>query len=244
MFVYCFLLRRYPAAHVFMVCHSAPVVDSTDCRRLTIAMTLLSMLLASSCPLLEPRSFGGWVCGIDPAATPALTQPDPFGAIAIGLLILFSWASTAFDHVWLLVGKGAPREFLSKVIYVAITHDENIRKVDTVSQDQCESTRVKTCDADGSWQCRAYHAGEKYYVEVDIIMDEELPLRVTHDVSQSLQRKLEGLEDVERAFVHVDYEAEHDIREEHKPLHEKPVPHRSLKEVMRDAKKKVDNRLH
>lgn len=41
-------------------------------------------------------------------------------------------------------------------------------------------------------QCRAYHAGQNYYVEVDIVMDEELPLKVTHDVSQSLQRKLEG----------------------------------------------------
>jgi hypothetical protein len=51
-------------------------------------------------------------------------------------------------------------------------------------------------------------------------MDEDLPLKVTHDVSQTLQRKLEGLADVERAYVHVDYEDEHDIKEEHKPLYE------------------------
>jgi hypothetical protein len=51
-------------------------------------------------------------------------------------------------------------------------------------------------------------------------MDEGLPLKVTHDVSQTLQRKLEGLADVERAYVHVDYESEHDIFEEHKPLYE------------------------
>jgi hypothetical protein len=76
-------------------------------------------------------------------------------------------------------------------------------------------------------------------VEVDIVMDEDLPLKITHDVSQTLQRKLEGefsntrtvktldqglpllgLADVERAYVHVDYENEHDIKEEHKPLYE------------------------
>jgi hypothetical protein len=51
-------------------------------------------------------------------------------------------------------------------------------------------------------------------------MDSDLSLRITHDVSQTLQRKLEGLADVERAFVHVDYDAEHDIGEEHKPLYE------------------------
>lgn len=42
-------------------------------------------------------------------------------------------------------------------------------------------------------QCRAYHAGQNYYVELDIIMSEDLPLKVTHDVGQTLQRKLEGM---------------------------------------------------
>lgn len=51
-------------------------------------------------------------------------------------------------------------------------------------------------------------------------MDENTPLRVSHDVSQTLQRKLEGLSDVERAFVHVDYEHDHDVHEEHKPPYE------------------------
>ena len=31
----------------------------------------------------------------------------------------------------------------------------------------------------------------------------------------------QGLADVERAFVHVDYEDDHDIHEEHKPLYER-----------------------
>jgi hypothetical protein len=57
-------------------------------------------------------------------------------------------------------------------------------------------------------------------VEVDIIMSQAETLKVTHDVSQTLQRKLEGLSDVERAFVHVDYEDSHDIATEHKALYE------------------------
>ncbi len=73
-------------------------------------------------------------------------------------------------------------------------------------------------------------------------MDEDLPLKISHDVGQSLQRKLEGLEDVERAFVHVDYEADHDIAEEHKPLH-KEEPGRSLKQMLKDRKKKVEASL-
>lgn len=63
-------------------------------------------------------------------------------------------------------------------------------------------------------------------------MDESTPLKISHDVSQTLQRKIEGLADVERAFVHVDYEDEHNIYDEHKPLYEKraPGPKQNLKE--------------
>lgn len=74
-------------------------------------------------------------------------------------------------------------------------------------------------------------------------MDETLPLKITHDVSQSLQRKIEGLGDVERAFVHVDYESQHDISTEHKALYEPRKKRRSLMEVLkgfrRDTKDKV-----
>ena len=35
-------------------------------------------------------------------------------------------------------------------------------------------------------------------------------------LQESLQQRLEMLEEVERAFVHIDYEAEHDPTTEHK----------------------------
>ena len=90
-------------------------------------------------------------------------------------------------------------------------------------------------------------------------MDKDIPLKISHDVSQTLQRKLEGelgvpgnstrfpahadaavpgLGSVERAFVHVDYDDDHDPHEEHKPLYEKNRPRRTLKEVLLGAKKK------
>lgn len=181
LFVYCFLLRRYPAARIFMIDH-----------RNDIAVNLFGLIMS----IVGTRFRKVWFL-------------DPTGAIAIALLILYSWASTAFEHMWYLVGKSAPQDFLNKVVYVAITHDERINKIDTV---------------------KAYHAGDKFYVEVDIIMDEVESLKVTHDVSQTLQRKLEGLADVERAFVHVDYDALHDVYEEHKALYEKKPPKKPLAE--------------
>ncbi|KAF2640483.1 cation diffusion facilitator 1 [Massarina eburnea CBS 473.64] len=176
--IYCFLFRRYPTVHVFFVDHRNDVIVNA----FGLTMSIVGSRIA-------------WFV-------------DPIGAILIGCLIMGSWTANAFDQIWLLVGKSAPREFISKLIYLVVTHDTRIKKVDT---------------------CRAYHAGQNYYVEVDIVMDEDLPLKVTHDVSQSLQRKLEGLADVERAYVHVDYENTHDIYEEHKPLYE-VTQQRSIKQ--------------
>ncbi|KAA8619891.1 Cation efflux family protein [Pyrenophora tritici-repentis] len=182
--IYCFIFRRYPAVHVFFIDHRNDIVVNA----FGLAMSIVGSRVV-------------WYL-------------DPIGAILIGVLILTSWAANAFDHVWLLVGKSAPQEFISKLIYLVVTHDTRIQKVDT---------------------CRAYHAGQNYYVEVDIVMDEGQPLKVTHDVAQTLQRKLEGLADVERAYVHVDYEDVHDIYEEHKPLYE-VTQSRTIKERVKNLR--------
>jgi hypothetical protein len=51
-------------------------------------------------------------------------------------------------------------------------------------------------------------------------MDEHTPVRITHNVSQCLRRRIESLADVERAFVHVNYQDEYDIYQEHRPPYE------------------------
>jgi len=56
---------------------------------------------------------------------------------------------------------------------------------------------------------RAYHSGPRLIVEVDIVMDPDETLRATHDVAEELQTKLESLPNVERAYVHVDFETSH-----------------------------------
>jgi len=40
-------------------------------------------------------------------------------------------------------------------------------------------------------------------------MDPDETLRATHDVAEELQTKLESLPNVERAYVHVDFETSH-----------------------------------
>ena len=75
---------------------------------------------------------------------------------------------------------------------------------------------------------RAFHFGERFLVEIDIVLGEEMTLKETHDIAESLQigdhvidwcyvlicglcTVLEDFEDVERAFVHVDYVSMHTI---------------------------------
>ena len=65
-------------------------------------------------------------------------------------------------------------------------------------------------------QIRAYHFGPRFLVEIEIVMLPETPLRESHDVGIVLQHKIERLEQVERCFVHVDYQ-ERDV-DDHDPL--------------------------
>jgi divalent metal cation (Fe/Co/Zn/Cd) transporter len=48
---------------------------------------------------------------------------------------------------------------------------------------------------------------------VDIELPEEMYLREAHNIGEALQNKLEALPEVERAYVHLDYESTH--RPEH-----------------------------
>lgn len=113
---------------------------------------------------------------------------DPMGAIVLSVLIATLWLHTAYSEFQLLIGKSADTEMLQLITYVSMTHSPSIRAIDTV---------------------RAWHSGPRLVVEVDVVMDPEISLRVSHDVAEELQVKLESLPDVERAYVHVDFETTH-----------------------------------
>jgi divalent metal cation (Fe/Co/Zn/Cd) transporter len=59
----------------------------------------------------------------------------------------------------------------------------------------------------------AYHAGDGIWVEMDILLDPQEKLLRAHDIAETLQYCLEGLAEVDRAFVTVDcgYSAFHFI---------------------------------
>ena len=113
---------------------------------------------------------------------------DPMGAIILSVVICIIWLRTAFVEFMLLVGVVASVETQQLITYVCVTHSPAVKQIDTV---------------------RVYHSGPRLIAEVDIVMDPEETLVSTHDVAEALQFKLESLPDVERAYVHVDYETTH-----------------------------------
>ncbi|KAK3428442.1 hypothetical protein EUGRSUZ_F04469 [Eucalyptus grandis] len=113
---------------------------------------------------------------------------DPVGAIIIAIYTISTWARTVIENVWLLIGRTAPPEFIAKLTYLIWNHHEEIKHIDTV---------------------RAYTFGSHYFVEVDIVLPEDMLLNQAHNIGEMLQEKLERLPEVERAFVHIDFEFTH-----------------------------------
>ncbi|KAI9086916.1 hypothetical protein K1719_031077 [Acacia pycnantha] len=120
---------------------------------------------------------------------------DPTGAIIIALYTINTWARTVIENVWSLIGRTAPPDYLTKLTYLIWNHHEQIKHIDTV---------------------RAYTFGAHYFVEVDIVLPEDMLLNEAHNIGETLQIKLEQLPEVERAFVHIDFEFTH--RPEHKTM--------------------------
>ena len=104
-----------------------------------------------------------------------------------------NWGKTVVDNVRSLIGRTAPPEYLAKLTYLIWNHHKEIKHIETV---------------------RAYTFGCQYFVEVHIVLPQDMSLDQAHDIGETLEEKLEQLPGVERAFVHVDFDTTHQL--EHK----------------------------
>jgi cation diffusion facilitator family transporter len=110
---------------------------------------------------------------------------DGVGAIGISLYIIYSWYETGKEQIEHLTGKSAPDEFLDELTDLAEHFDDRLL-VDT---------------------CRAYHFGPKFLVELEVVMPMDTLLKESHDLGMELQYEIEARAEVERCFVHIDYES-------------------------------------
>ncbi|KAK8150915.1 hypothetical protein G3M48_002805 [Beauveria asiatica] len=109
---------------------------------------------------------------------------DATGGLLLSLVVVFTWSHNAAIHVRNLTGFGAEPDERNLLLYLTMRFATAIRKIQNL---------------------RAYHAGDKLFVEVDIVLSAITPLKDSHDLSEVLTYFLESVPIVDRAFVHVDY---------------------------------------
>ena len=109
---------------------------------------------------------------------------DALGGLLLSLYVIINWSRTSSHHIKNLTGAAAPAEDRNILLYLTM--------------------RFAKC-INGIQGCQAYHAGDKLNVEVDVVLDEGMTLRDSHDLGESLQYVLESVPSVDRAFVHLDY---------------------------------------
>lgn len=129
---------------------------------------------------------------------------DPVAAILMSVYMVWMWADAAKAQIMLITGQAATPREISEITFLALTHSPAIKYVDTVL---------------------AYQLGNKLQVELDIVLPRNMPLDESHDIGESLQKKVEWtLDNVERCFVHADYEwMDHKKDDEHYNPYDQPA---------------------
>jgi divalent metal cation (Fe/Co/Zn/Cd) transporter len=146
---------------------------------------------------------------------------DPVGAIVISVYIIIAWILQAsseyllitiipsdyvqfYEHVCFfsieqvrnLTGHTAEAPFLQRLTHVVYNYRPDVvSKVDSI---------------------QAVHFGTNFFTEVDIGLPGSMPLSEAHDIGIVLQNQLETMDEIERAFVHLDFEFSHMPASEHK----------------------------
>jgi divalent metal cation (Fe/Co/Zn/Cd) transporter len=109
---------------------------------------------------------------------------DALGGLLLSLVVIFNWSQTSAHHVRNLTGFSAQPDERNLLLYLTMRFATAIRQIQNL---------------------RAYHAGDKLFVEADIVLSADTPLKDSHDLSEVLTYFLESVPIVDRAFVHVDY---------------------------------------
>lgn len=114
--------------------------------------------------------------------TPAL---DPVGGILLSLYIIREWIGTLIDQVTKLSGKACGSQEIARALYLV--------------------TRFKDVQSVSGFE--VFHSGDGMIIEADVVLPYNISLKDAHDVGEVLTFALECLTGVERAYVHLDYNA-------------------------------------
>ena len=109
---------------------------------------------------------------------------DGAAAVLIAIYILYSGYSIARKNLDYLLGAKPGKETL-KQIRESAKSVKGIKRLSGV---------------------RAHYVGDLVHVEISIVLDKKLTPKKTHDLGEKVQKEVEKIKIVSRAFIHIDYE--------------------------------------
>ncbi|HID72007.1 MAG TPA: cation transporter [Thermoplasmata archaeon] len=112
---------------------------------------------------------------------------DGLAAVIIGFWIIRSAVKLTKENIDYLMG-ATPEEKMLREIEKRAYQVEGVKEVHKVT---------------------AHYVGHIVNVEIHILLDGELTLKESHAIANKVQKKIEKMDDVNRAFVHVDPDMEH-----------------------------------
>jgi cation diffusion facilitator family transporter len=107
---------------------------------------------------------------------------DPLFAILIGIWIIKVGFGIGISNIKFLMGEAPKKEFLEKI----------------------KNAASKVKGVKGIHDVKAHYVGTLVQVQVHIMLDRNLTIYRAHSIGKKVEEKVEQLEDVERAFVHID----------------------------------------
>lgn len=102
---------------------------------------------------------------------------DPLGGLVLSIYVICQWSRISHGHIKNLTGAAASPEQRNVILYLVMRFAKSIKQITSV---------------------QAYHAGDRLNVEVDLVLDNAIELKDSHDLGESLTYVLESLPIVDR----------------------------------------------
>ena len=107
---------------------------------------------------------------------------DGIAGILVALFIFKTGYEVAKENMDYLMGKSADEKFIFNIAKKALEID-GVRGLNDI---------------------RSHYVGDKLHVEIHIEVDKNTITKVAHDIGKGVQNEIEKLEEVQKAFVHID----------------------------------------
>ncbi len=107
---------------------------------------------------------------------------DPIAGLVISLWIMYTGYSIGMENIDYLMGK-APESALLREIERKTLSVKGVKAFNTV---------------------RAHYVGNFIHVEIHVEVDRMLPTIESHDIGEEVEKRVEGLESIQKTFVHID----------------------------------------